>query len=91
MKNLEIITTDLKGYTAYCEEFYKNLYKKKARRILSREELEKRVNLKIHNSYNRYNITCFDYEDILTRNRVINILKKANAKIEIKITQAIGL
>ncbi len=89
MKNIEVIRTDKKGLEAFYKKYFVILYSKKHKKLTGKEATQKASNF--IKDFHDYNIYDFEYNKIFTKNEVIDILKKAKAKIEIETTEATSL
>lgn len=91
MKELEVIRTDKKGLEAFYKKYFLLIYAKNNKRLTNKEATKKALKFVEGVHYNNYNIYNFEYNGTLTRNEVIDILKKAKAKIEIETTQTTSI
>jgi hypothetical protein len=91
MRNIEVIKTDKKGLIAFYKEYYLLTYAKRQWKLTNKEATQKALKIveDVHN--NNCNIYDFEYNGIFTKNEVLNILKKAKAKIEIETTQTTNI
>ena len=91
MKNIEVIRTDKKGLEAFYKKYFLLIYAKNNWNLTNKETTKKALKFveDVHN--NNCNIYDFEYNGTFTKNEVLDILKKAKAKIEIETTQTASI
>lgn len=90
MKVRFIRTKSEQGYKAFKKEYLIRLYKSKNKE-LKNEYLEKRVKECIYGKGGVFNIWYDDFENLFTKQEIVEILNKENAEYEEIETDAISL